>query len=187
MATIRMGVTLRGRDATRHDPAGPYRLIQISDLDDAGAFRNRDFVRITPRESFNRELLLRSGDLIFPNRGSRTTAAVFDDSDLPALVGPQFFIIRPVSDEILGAYLAWMLRTREAFSYFDANRRGSNVLTLQKPALEAFELPVPPLEVQHAIVEIDRLGHLASALESRLAVLRSLHLEQSLLQRAKLP
>src|SRR6478752_9625446 len=96
LANVRMGVTLRGRDATRPDPAGSYRFIQISDIGDNGEFRTRDFVRISPRESFNDELILRAGDLIFPNRGSRTTAAVFDGCDLPTLVGAQFYIIRPV-------------------------------------------------------------------------------------------
>lgn len=178
-----MGVTLRGRDATRPDPAGSHRLIQISDIGDDGGFRTRDFVPISPRESFNDELLLRPGDLIFPNRGSRTTAAVFEATEYPTLVGSQFFLIRPFHMSILPSYLAWTLRTGKAASYFNSHRRGTNVLTFKKDDLDAFEFPVPPLAIQRTVVGIDQLHHRASALEERLASLRALHLEQTLLQK----
>src|ERR1035437_2289439 len=81
LAKIRMGVTLRGRDATRPDPKGSCRIIQIGDIADDGSFRNRDFTRIEPNEPFDNSLFLRPGDVLFPNRGLRTTAAVFDCED----------------------------------------------------------------------------------------------------------
>ena len=187
LAKIRMGATLRGRDATRPDPAGSHRLIQISDIDDEGRFRTHDFIRVSPREPINESLLLRPGDLLFPNRGMRTTAAVFDSSDAPTFVGAQFFVIEPLRKAINPHYLAWALRTREATAYFDQHRRGTNVLTLQKPTMENFEVPVPSLETQFNIVQVDQLHQHARDLESRLSVLRSLHLESTLLNQAKQP
>jgi hypothetical protein len=180
LATVRMGATLRGRDATRPDPAGPFLLIQISDLDDRGGFLPHDFTRVAPREPIPEPIFLRPGDLLFPNRGSRTTASVFEGHASPVFVGAQFFIIRPISPDILPHYFAWTLRTGIASTYFDSHRRGSNVLTLQKATMENFEVPLPPLETQHAIVEMDRLHHHARDLESRLAVLRGIQLEESL-------
>jgi hypothetical protein len=165
LASVRMGATLRGRDATRPDPAGSFRLIQISDLDDRGGFLTLDFTRVSPRELITDSLLLRPGDLL-------------------AFVGAQFFVIRPSSPRVTPAYLAWLLRTRDAADYFDLHRRGTNVLTLQKGTMEQFPVPLPSLEVQHGIVETDRLHHHARDLESRLATLRHLLLEETLIHRA---
>jgi hypothetical protein len=187
LATVRMGATLRGRDATRPDPAGPFRLIQISDLDDRGGFLPHEFTRVSPREPIPDPIFLRPGDLLFPNRGTRTTASVFEGHASPVFVGAQFFIIRPTSSDILSHYIAWTLRTSNAFSYFDSHRRGSNVLTLQKATMENFEVPLPSLETQYAIVELDRLHHHACDLESRLAVLRRIQLEITLTNRAHRP
>src|SRR6266513_6010006 len=95
ISEIRMGATLRGRDATRPDPNGPYRFIRIGDISQQGTFRPNDFIRIQPNEKVNPELLLRSGDVLFPNRGTRTTAIVYQGDGANALVGAQFFIVRP--------------------------------------------------------------------------------------------
>jgi hypothetical protein len=187
LANVRMGATLRGRDATRPDPAGSFRLIQISDLDDRGGFLTQDFTRVSPREQITDSLFLRPGDLLFPNRGARTTASVFEGNDSPTFVGAQFFIIRPTSRHILSHYLAWLLRTRDAVAYFDIHRRGTNVLTLQKGTMEQFPVPLPSLATQNAIVETDRLHHHARDLESRLAVLRNIQLEETLINRARRP
>jgi len=185
LATVRMGATLRGRDATRPDPAGSYRLVQISDLKDDGTFRTLEFTRVSSRETVPHSVLLRTGDILFPNRGTRTTAVVFEEANEPTFVGAQFFVIRPIQKKIAPSYLAWVLRTANAVAYFDSHRRGTNVLTLQKSTVENFEVPLPALERQHEIAEIDRLQHEATRLEARLASLRGTLLEQSLLNQAR--
>lgn len=187
IANVRMGATLRGRDAARSDSAGSHRMIQISDIADDGTFRTRDFTPVVLRESLNPDLLLCPGDVLFPNRGSRTTAAVFDEGDPKTFVGAQFFVITPDSRIVHPEYLAWTLRTSEAFAWFDSRRRGTNVLTLQKASVEGFPVPLPPLEIQRTIVEIDRLRIHATELETRIAKLRALYLENRLLQKAKHP
>ena len=53
--------------------------------------------------------------------------------------------------------------------------------------MENFEVPVPSLETQFNIVQVDQLHQHARDLESRLSVLRSLHLESTLLNQAKQP
>ncbi len=103
IATVRMGVTLRGRDATRPDPKGSFSLIQISDLENDGTFRNShsQFTRIEPKEPLNYKLILQPGDILFPNRGVRTTAVVYHCSGEKAIVGAQFFILPPESREVI--------------------------------------------------------------------------------------
>lgn len=185
LAKIRMGATLRGRDATRPDPNGSCRLILIGDIRDDGSFRSRDFSRIEPNETLDDSLFLRPGDVLFPNRGLRTTAAVFDDGDPRIIVGAQFYVLRPDTRRILPKFLAWSLRTSEAVRHFATRRKGTLVQTLQRIDLEDLPLALPPLAIQVKIVTLYQLSLEAAALERRLAELRAIHLEQSLLKLAR--
>ena len=185
LAKVRMGATLRGRDATHPAPNGSCRMIQIGDLNDDGTFRNRTFVRIEPNESIDDSLFLRPGDVLFPNRGTRNTAATFNEEDPRILVGAQFFVLHPDHKRILPEFLAWSLRTSEAVRHFATRRKGTLVQTLQRMDLEELPVAVPSLAIQAKLVALFDLSRVASALESRLAALRATHLEQSLLRAAK--
>src|SRR5207253_11500315 len=125
ISEIRMGATLRGRDATRPDPNGSYRFIRIGDVSQEGTFKTTDFIRIEPNEKVNAELLLRPGDVLFPNRGTRTTAIAYRVDEHPTLVGAQFFIVRPDTTHLVPEYLAWFLRSEQAARYFETRRKGS--------------------------------------------------------------
>ena len=158
ISEIRMGATLRGRDATRPDPNGSYRFIRIGDISQEGTFKPNDFIRIQPNEKVNPELLLRSGDVLFPNRGTRTTAIAYRSDDDPTIVGAQFFIVRPDTIRLLPEYLAWYLRSEEVARHFDARRKGSYIKIIQRSDLAELEIPVPSLETQNRIVEINKLS-----------------------------
>lgn len=188
LSKIRMGVTLRGRDATRPDPQGSCRLIQIGDLADDGTFRTHDFCRIEPRETIKESFFLQPGDVLFPNRGLRTTASVFRSEDPRTFVGAQFYVIQVKSSSgLLPEYLAWLLRTSTASQYFSTHRKGTLVKTLQLGDLQNFPVSLPPLNLQHRIVELDHLQREAQQLETSLSTLRQTHLELSLLKAAGQP
>lgn len=188
LTKIRMGVTLRGRDATRPDPQGSHRMIQIGDLADDGTFRSDDFCRVEPRETIKESFYLQPGDILFPNRGLRTTASVFNGNDPRTFVGAQFYVIRVnASSDLLPEYLAWLLRTSAASKYFASHRKGTLVKTLQLGDLQSFPVCLPALDLQHRIIEIDQLQREAQQLESTLYSLRHTHLELSLLKAAEQP
>ena len=94
IAEIRMGATLRGRDATRPVPEGYYSFLRIGDISQDGTFDESSLDRIEPNEPINENLILREGDVLFPNRGTRTTALCFPGTKTLTIVGSQFFILR---------------------------------------------------------------------------------------------
>ncbi len=172
IAEIRMGATLRGRDATRPTPLGTCFFVRIGDISQDGEFLTDELVRIEPNELVNDELFLRSGDVLFPNRGARTTALAYR-LDLPrTLVGAQFFILRPDAGLVLPEYLAWFLRTEEAARYFDERRKGTYVKIIQRNDLAEMEMPLPPLNVQRKIVEAAGLALRERILAERLTALQ---------------
>jgi restriction endonuclease S subunit len=185
IAEIRMGATLRGRDATRPVPNGPFQLVRIGDISQDGHFLAEKFDRISPKESVSTELFLRSGDVLFPNRGTRTTAIAFRLEQSDVIVGAQFFILRPDSMQVLPEYLAWFLRGEEAAKYFDARRRGTYVQIIQRTDLSELEMPVPPMDAQRKIVELADLAVLERKFASQLVEKKWKFANEQLLAAAK--
>lgn len=185
IADIRMGATLRGRDATRPVPNGRFRLVRIGDLSQDGQWITDQFDRISPGESISPELLLRPGDVLFPNRGARTTACVFRFGYEDALAGAQFFLLRPDAQILLPEYLAWYLRSQEAARHFDERRTGTHVKIIQREALTELNMPLPPLKVQGQIVELSRLQVIERDLFAEIAELKTRLLNRQLIQTAK--
>ncbi len=173
IAEIRMGVTLRGRDAARSVEAGSCRLVRISDVSQDGNWLNAAFARIEPAERIREELFLRSGDVLFPNRGTRTTAIAFRLEVSRVLAGAQFFVLRPDQSKVLPEYLAWYLRSEESVRHFEERRKGTHVQTLERRDLAELAIPMPSLETQHKIVAVAALAVEERLLAERLAVMRA--------------
>jgi Type I restriction modification DNA specificity domain len=182
LAHIRTGVTLRGRDATVPNPKGSCLMIRIGDISNEGLLEVPELLRIQPAERIKKDLFLRAGDILFPNRGTRHTAYVFDRGESNVIVGAQFYIIRPNAQLVLPEYLAWYLRSESASQHFQSVRRGSLVQTLQRADVEALQIPIPPLDTQNALIELDRLDSQERVLTERLSSLRSAQLQQALLR-----
>ncbi len=181
IASIRMGVTLRGRDATRPDPQGSCRMIRISDIDDDGVISSEDLLQFEPGDPVKPDHFLRPGDILFPNRGLRTTAAVFELPEPNVIVGAQFFILRVNPKTVLPAYAAWFLRTDSAAAHFGERRKGTLVQTLQRKDIEELAIPLPPLPKQSTIVALDALAREERRLSTELLRLRSTSLQHRLL------
>lgn len=180
-----MGATLRGRDATRPVPDGPFAFLRIGDISQEGTLTNADLIHINPTDSINPALILRPGDVLFPNRGTRTTALAFPGSEAPTLVGSQFFILRPDPNCILPDFLSWFLRSETAHQFFDERRRGSYVQIIQRPDLAEINVPVPSMERQAKIVETAVLAQQERELSEKLTELRWHLSNQCLLEATK--
>ena len=180
LSEIRMGATLGGRDATRPDPQGSCRMIRISDISDDGVLRSGNLLQFEPGEKIRPDLFVRPGDILFPNRGIRTTAAVFDLPETPVIVGAQFFILRVKPEVALPAYVAWFLRSASASTHFNEHRRGTLVQTLQRKDIAELSILLPSLSRQAAIVELDALALQQRQLSAELAHLQSYYLQHRL-------
>jgi type I restriction enzyme S subunit len=169
IAEIRMGVTLRGRDATRPVPSGSYRLVQIGDISPEGTLRGKDLIRIEPNDPVSEGHFLRPGDVLFPNRGTRTTALAYSLTEPRTIAGAQFFVLRADTERVQSEYLAWFLRSEEAARHFASRRKGSYVQTIQRGDLAELEVPLPPLPIQRKIVEAAKLASTERKFTQRLA------------------
>lgn len=179
-----MGITLRGRDATRLDPAGSCFMIRISDLSDDGQLATEEIHQFEPGEDIRRDHFLRPGDILLPNRGTRCTAYVFDLPLTNVLVGAQFYIIRPKEAKVRSGYVAWFLRTEKSAAHFALRRKGTLVQTVQRKDVLELELPLPPLAKQDSIIALDALAIQERQLSTALALKRASYTQRLMLHAA---
>jgi hypothetical protein len=84
-------------------------------------------------------------------------------------LGPGFYVLRPDRQRVLAEYLAWCINQRPAQAFLARHSRGTLVKLLPKGVFEELEVPVPPLEKQRLIVDIEHLRAREEFLFKRLA------------------
>ena len=174
IADIQAGLTLRGADASRHDPAGTHQLIRIGDLSDDGRLHATEPNLVSLDPATAARFALRPNDVLLAARGTRMTAAIFEGT-FPAVVGSQFLVIRPHLEAVLPTYLHWFLNLSYTQENLNTRARGTYVRSLPASSLGELEIPLPPLPRQRAIAELHALRlhekHLMLTLADRRALL----------------
>lgn len=179
VASVALGITLRGADASRHDPEGTHQLIRIGDLSEDGTLQPSEPNLVKLDSEGARRSALRIGDVLLAARGTRMTAAVFE-GDTPSVAGGQFLVVRPQDNVLLPGYLRWFFNLPSTQGTLVACARGSYVRSLPASALGELDIPVPPMPRQRAISELHTLRLQEKHLMVSLAARRAVFIDQSI-------
>lgn len=180
VASVALGITMRGADASRHDPAGSHQLIRIGDLSEDGIVNcaEPNLIQVDPENASR--FTLRHGDVLLAARGSRMTAGLFD-GHYRAVAGGQFLVIRPRADVLLADYLRWYLNLSSTQEALAGRARGSYIRSLPASALGELEIPIPPLSQQQAIAALHVLRLREKDIMAQIAARRAVLFDQSIL------
>lgn len=180
ISSVSLGITLRGADASRHDPEGTHQLIRIGDLSEDGTLQSGEPNLVKLDSESARRSALHTGDVLLAARGTRMTAALFS-GEYPAVAGGQFLVIRPQVNVVLPDYLTWFLNLPATQDALAARTRGSYVRSLPVSALAELDIPLPPLPRQRAIAELHALRLREKQLMTTLASRRAVLIDQSVI------
>lgn len=179
VASIRMGFPFRSR--LRHDPLGSIAVVQMKDIDRANVLHVDDLVRVN-LAGLKEHHVIREGDMVFRSRG-RTNSVALVSGDLGAAVlAAPMLLIRPT--EVLPAYLLWYINLPATQAVLAAQAEGTSVRMISKAALDALQVPMPPLRTQQAIVKIAGLAAHEAELLRRVARLRKIQTDSRLMKLA---
>lgn len=178
IAGIRSGYTLRG--AITPDPEGDVRLLQIKDLDQDWQF-NHNALPTVLWEQRIAPPFLEQGEIIVAARGNRNLAVVYR-GEVPVVATSQFLIVslRRQEREIVPEYLCWLLNHPMIQQWF--HRSGTNIQLITKSALLDVAIPVPPLETQLQLIDLQRVWQKEDELINKLQKNRH-QLELGILQK----
>ena len=160
--------------------AGGVLAIQLGDVSAGGSVEPGRLSRVALGD-VSSKYFVAAGDVVFRSRGEATTAAALDESlPEPALVVLPLFILRPDTQQVDPAYLAWAINQKPAQRQLRAGSQGGAMRMVAKSALADLDLPLPELQTQRRIVEAVRLASRQHDLERRLADLRERRVEAQL-------
>lgn len=151
IAEIRPGYQFRGR--VEADPEGSHRVIQIRDFDDEQRLKTEDLITVTPKRDPS-PFIAQPGEVLFLSRGHKLWAAHLDDPPKNAIVTGYFFILRPKTDPLNPAYLAWYLNQTPFQNALRQVVRGSQMPLVSMADFKELAIEAPPTDVQAALVAL---------------------------------
>jgi len=103
-------------------------------------------------------------------RGARNFSVILKAIPDPVLAAACFFIIRVVNENVLPDYLCWYLNQPPVEHYLIQNSgRGVHMPVVRRSVLENIDVPIPALEVQKKIMEMQTLEREEQELLNNLA------------------
>lgn len=181
IADIRVGATMRGKDASRETDEAGLPLLRISDLTQDGRVEFSESPHFIAEDSTKEQFRVRPDDILVANRGVRMTAAI-TPPDLKAFIGGQLFYVRVKRDSLSPQFIHWFLNLASTQQTLLSQTRGSYVQNLSIKTLRDLEIPAPPPELQEKVVELARLAREEQALIQQIAEKRALYIEAALKQ-----
>lgn len=136
--------------------SGGVPAIQLGDVRDEGEFDPEGLPRYALTGSFDR-YWAGAGDILFRSRGERNTAVAIAPTAKAAIALLPLIVLRPRRDLVEPGYLAWFINQPETQRHFDKCARGTRLRMIPKQGLDDLVVPVPDLQTQRLIVEVDAL------------------------------
>jgi len=146
----------QSREGIRAQPDGSHFLLQARDFDTLHKVDWYNLTRFTPAGSTTKSKI-QQGDVLFLAKGQDNFAYPVARSVNHVLAANSFYILRPHQATILPDYLAWWLNQPPAQEYIKLNRSGSSLPFLSVSALSCLEVPIPNIEMQRKIGDLELL------------------------------
>ncbi len=132
----------------------PY--VQVRQFDDRGMLmaEANDFVHLDEKSEPH---LLKDGDVLFVGKGSRLFAWCYRDSFGPYIASSIFFVLRPNKKKVYPEYLATILNAPQTKAALLQIGSGTNIFSLRKSELGAFQIPLVPMDEQKKVALLAEL------------------------------
>ena len=141
---------------TQPENSGEVPYLQIRQFNDEGRLlsKTNDFINITNKTEGH---LLKDGDVLFVGKGNRLFSWCYRDNEGPAIASSIFFVLRPDSKVVYPEYLAAFLNAPQVKAAFQQLGSGTNIFSIRKSELGAFQIPILPMHQQKRIVALAEL------------------------------
>lgn len=98
--------------------------------------------------------VLQQGDVLFVGKGNRLFSWCYKQMDTPAVASSIFFVLRPDTSIVYPDYLSAILNAPQTKAAFQQIGSGTNIFSIRKSELGAFEIPIPPMQQQKRIAAV---------------------------------
>ena len=156
IADIRTGYSFRAK--LEPDSEGNILVVQLKELSDKNTIDISTAVKINMQDVSD-NYLLQKDDLVFRSRGMDYTDAIMNITVNNVILSAPFKRIRLRDTlKIIPEYLLWYINSKDAQTYFSANKTGTSVSMISTAVLADLAVVIPSLEIQKKIIEINILS-----------------------------
>jgi restriction endonuclease S subunit len=150
VADIRFGLYAQPGDS------GALAYLQVRQFSESGLLTKAadEYIDLNDK---TKQHLLQQGDVLFVAKGSRLFAWPYHDTGMPAVASSIFFVLQPDLKLVDPGYLAAMLNAPQSRAAFQQIGGGTNIFSIRKSELAAFEIPLPALQQQKQVAALTRL------------------------------
>lgn len=135
---------------------GTVPFLQVRQFDEEGNLVTiaEDYIKLDEKAQPH---LLQEGDVLFVAKGFRLFAWCYRDEDVPTVASSSFFVIRPNIDQLHPGYLAAFLNAPQTKAALMQLGGGTNIFSIRKSELGAFQIPLLPISRQKKIAALAEL------------------------------
>jgi len=148
------------------EPTGTVSYLQARHFSQEGRLILKPDEYITPDRN-NLSHILREGDVLFAGKGNRLFSWCYRNMQ-PAVASSIFFVLRSDTGIIYPEYLSAILNAPQTKNAFQQIGNGTNIFSIRKSELGAFEIPLPSLDEQKKIAALSELYQQQIALAQQL-------------------
>lgn len=156
LATVQTGLVLNRKEARNpEEPQWHYRRISLRSLGDDGLLKTEDLDCFISNEQLGQTVLTQPDDIVV-RLFAPIMPILIRGSDVGFVIPSQLAVIRVMNTEtILPAYLRWFLSLPEVTDRLLASEGIQIQRAIRISTLAELEIPVPPLQKQHLIAQIN--------------------------------
>jgi len=132
--------------------------------------------------------LLKHGDILYAAKGTKNFASWYESGNQPAVASTSFFIIRLTnnwSDKILPEFLVWFINHPSTQKYLKRKAKGTAIVSISKSDLQDLQILIPELQIQKAVLHINKLRNTEIKLKDQIETLREKQIQQQILNGIK--
>lgn len=166
LAEIRVGFL--SRKPLESDANGSVHLLQMRDINAFGDFNYETSLQANLNPNELARFVVKEADILLVNRGEPIRAFLITNPLPNTLASAHFFIIRPASNAVIPAFLAWILNQPYAQNYFRKYLAGTSVKMLTLKSLEQLKIAIPPSIIQEKIIHLEQLNYQHKQLSHKL-------------------
>ncbi len=128
---------------------------------------------------------LKKGDILFAAKGTKNFAACYENEDMPAVASTSFFVIRLNDKNVLPGYLNWFLNHPGTQTVLKGYARGTSIASISKAVLSELEIPVPSIQKQELILQLNKLRNKEKNIKQQIENLREKEIQNLLINAIK--
>lgn len=141
---------------TQPEPTGTVAYLQVRQFNDDGRliFEPDEYINLDNKTETH---ILKEGDVLFVGKGNRLFSWCYHQKDQPAVASSIFFVLRPDTHIVYPDYLAAFLNAPQSKAVFQQIGAGTNIFSIRKSELGAFQIPLPSMQQQMRIAALAQL------------------------------